>query len=48
MASLRAELVSRGPGVSKDNLIITVQRRICQEIGALQSVDGMFPRYASV
>ena len=48
MASVRAEFVSRGSGVSKYNPIIMVHGRMYYKIGALQPADGMFPRYAAV
>ena len=48
MASVGAEFVSRGPGISKYNPTITVHGRMYHEIGALQTTKGMLPRYASV
>ena len=48
MASVRADFVSRGPGVSKFNLNVTFHGRMYHDIGALEPVNGMIPRYASV
>ena len=48
MASVRAEFVSPDPGVSKYNLTITVQVRIYDEIGTLQSAIGILPIHGSV
>ena len=48
MASVRADFVRRGPGISKYNPTITVHGRMYHEIGALLPATGMVPRYASV
>ncbi len=48
MASVRAEFVSRGPGVSKHNPSITVHGRMYHEMGALQAGAEMLPQYVPV
>ncbi len=51
MASVRAEFVSRGSGVSKYNPTVTVHSvhgRMYHEMGALETVHGTVLRYASV
>ena len=40
--------MSRGPGVSKFNLNVTVHGRMYHDVGALEPVNGMIPRYSSV
>ncbi len=48
MASVRADFVPRGPGVSNFNSTITVHDRIYQRIGAHIPPVGKKPRFAAV
>ncbi len=48
MASVRAEFVARGPGVSKYNPTVTVHGRMYHEMEALLPPTGMKPRFAAV
>ena len=48
MASVRAEFVARGLGVSKYNPTITVHGRMYHEMGALIPPTGKKPRFAAV
>ena len=48
MASVRAEFVGRGPGISKYNPTITVHGRMYHEMGALIPPTRKKPRFAAV
>ena len=48
MGSVRANFVSRGPGPSAYNPTLTIQGRMYHQIGAMSSLPGQAPQFASL